>query len=118
MSEKPKRIQRKRTKGWQMPEGAVYVGRPTKWGNPWFIDDRGRGGFCIGGPRTNATQHPCGNREGAALVAVKLFREQPEGVASMDITELRGKDLTCWCPLDQPCHADVLIELANREPTS
>lgn len=29
--------------------------------------------------------------------------------------ELRGKDLVCWCPLDQPCHADVLLELANRD---
>jgi hypothetical protein len=27
---------------------------------------------------------------------------------------LRGRDLACWCPLDQPCHADVLLELANR----
>ncbi|MGV7636606.1 DUF4326 domain-containing protein, partial [Mycobacterium kansasii] len=34
----PKRIQRKRTKGWRMPEGAVYVGRPTKWGNPFIVD--------------------------------------------------------------------------------
>lgn len=31
----PTRIQRKRTKGWKMPEGAIYVGRPTQWGNPW-----------------------------------------------------------------------------------
>ncbi|MBK7274882.1 MAG: DUF4326 domain-containing protein [Actinomycetales bacterium] len=31
----PQRIQRQRTKGWRMPEGAVYVGRPTKWGNPF-----------------------------------------------------------------------------------
>jgi len=28
--------------------------------------------------------------------------------------ELRGKDLACWCPLDQPCHADILLEVANR----
>ena len=32
----PERIQRKRTKGWRMPEGAIYVGRPTKWGNPYW----------------------------------------------------------------------------------
>ena len=30
-----------------------------------------------------------------------------------DLAELRGKDLACWCGLDQPCHADVLLELAN-----
>jgi hypothetical protein len=38
----PKRIQRKRTKGWRMPEGAVYVGRPTKWGNPFDVATYGR----------------------------------------------------------------------------
>jgi len=30
------------------------------------------------------------------------------------ILELRGKDLACWCPLDKPCHADVLLRLANK----
>lgn len=35
----PRRIQRKRTKGWKMPENTVYVGRPTKWGNPWRVGD-------------------------------------------------------------------------------
>ncbi len=33
-----------------------------------------------------------------------------------DFYQLRGKDLACWCPLDQPCHADVLLELANASP--
>ena len=40
--------------------------------------------------------------------------EQPQVPPRPDVTELRGKDLACWCPLDQPCHADVLLELANR----
>jgi hypothetical protein len=31
------------------------------------------------------------------------------------MADLRGKNLACWCPLDQPCHADVLLEIANRE---
>jgi hypothetical protein len=35
----------------------------------------------------------------------------------LDLSELRGKDLACWCPLDQPCHADVLLELAAGEPS-
>lgn len=96
-----------------MPEGAVYVGRPSKWGNPWSFDDGGTGYF-IKGPRVSPFQHPCGNADGARHVAVELFRKEPEGVTSMDIRELRGKDLACWCDLDQPCHADVLLELANR----
>ena len=40
----PKRIQRQRTAGWRMPANAVYVGRPTKWGNPWrVVGEYGRG---------------------------------------------------------------------------
>jgi hypothetical protein len=103
----PRRIQRKRTKGWGMPENTVYVGRPTKWGNPFipgkdnpFIPDRKvedlRHAVCL--YRAHATL----NKE---LVEAAKF-------------ELRGKDLACWCPLNQPCHADVLLELANPSPPS
>lgn len=88
----PARIQRKRTKGWRMPEGAVYVGRPTKWGNSADWKRFGR------------------------KAAVELYRESlNKWIVPFDLAlgELRGKDLACWCPLDQPCHADVLLELAN-----
>lgn len=74
-----------------MPRDAVYVGRPTKWGNP----------------------HRDRNRE----VAVLLYRAltvTPE-LAEMARRELRGKDLACWCP-SGPCHADVLLEIANWPP--
>ena len=87
----PERIQRKRTKGWQMPANAIYVGRPTRWGNPYADQD---------------------NAE-----LVRLFRENcltPEFICSVR-SELKGKDLACWCPLDQPCHADVLLKIANEE---
>ena len=102
----PKRIQRKRTKGWKMPEGAVYVGRPTKWGNPYTV----QGARAAGYYGTDA--------ELAAMCAAE-YRAQAIGCLPID--ELRGKDLACWCPLDQPCHADVLLELANsgdRAPVS
>ena len=99
----PKRIQRKRTKGWRMPENTVYVGRPTKWGNPYAaftahvtVGDDGITGFVV--------------RDAAHAVA--LFREDGWEYEE-DIAELRGKDLACWGPLDQPCHADVLLEWAN-----
>lgn len=39
----PQRIQRQRVKGWRMPEGCVYVGRPTRWGNPFAYLDESRG---------------------------------------------------------------------------
>lgn len=86
-----KRIQRKRTKGWKMPEGAVYVGRPTRWGNPFLIKKYGR------------------------ALAIFNYRMRMINYASIggDLSELTGKDLACWCPLDQPCHADVLLEIAN-----
>lgn len=87
----PKRIQRKRTKGWRMPEGAVYVGRGSKWGNPYVV------GTCL-----------IPNAE----VAVAAFRANlPLGDFAK---ELRGKDLACWCKPGAACHADVLLELANK----
>lgn len=73
-----------------MPEGAVYVGRPSMWGNPFRVS-----------PDLSASE------------CVRLFREQ---CLLMEISSvvLQGKDLACWCPLDQPCHADVLLEWANQ----
>ena len=92
----PRRLQQKRTKGWRKPENAVIISRSSKWGNPFRID---------------------ANHDRAAVV--QLFREwitsdDPHAVTLRnDIHELRGKDLLCFCPLDGPCHADVLLELAN-----
>lgn len=104
----PQRVQRKRTKGWRMPEGAVYVGRGSKWGNPY----------------PTGSMYKTGGDTWAVLNAewsIELFREhlnaRPYGrqpLAAGVITELAGKDLACWCPLDKPCHADVLLELANE----
>jgi hypothetical protein len=101
----PARIQRQRTKGWRMPEGAIYVGRPSKWGNDFPV-----GGTCtldIGGHVTRFTVR-------TPRHAVDLFRsEQAPGLAPAARRELAGHDLACWCPEGQPCHADVLLELAN-----
>ncbi len=89
---RPIRIQRKRTKGWRMPDNAVYVGRPTKWGNPFGLADTFRWWLL--------TPRPRGDVERDAILD--------------DIERLRGRNLACWCPLDRPCHADVLLELANQ----
>ena len=96
----PKRIQRKRNKGWRMPEGAVYVGRPTKWGNPFSVGDG------------SSTFHCDSVKETVEAYRSILTGPTPVFLAR-DLPELRGRDLACWCPLDQPCHADVLLELAN-----
>jgi hypothetical protein len=95
----PVRVQRKRTKGWKMPENTVSVTRPGIFGNH---------AACV-----------CCEHDPAR--AVELFREWVEQVASPSWkakvrSELRGKNLACWCQLDQPCHADVLLELANSPP--
>ena len=94
----PVRIQRKRTKGWRMPEGAVYVGRPSRWGNPIPIEPTGH--F---------------DAAGRAQYVASLTRAELSAIRR----ELRGKTLACWCPLTypdgtpHPCHADVLLEIAN-----
>ena len=116
----PQRIQRKRTKGWRMPEGAVYVGRPSKWGNPYVI-----GAWCA--PKKFPFFESVVDD---AEQAVALFERWLNGDWSVPLTgwnrnkaapslndirtELAGKDLACWCPLDQACHADVLLRIANR----
>lgn len=89
---KPIRVQRKRIKGWRMPANTVYVGRPTGYGNPYHAD------YWMSNER-----------------AVKLFREKWVNHFNVDTIrqELSGKNLACWCPLDKPCHADVLLEIAN-----
>ncbi len=99
----PQRIQLSRKKGWRKPEGCIVVARPSLWGNPYRVTKPSGPG---GGP----------------LEAVTLYHlhllTHPEDFPSLD--ELRGHDLACWCPLTDerggrvPCHADVLLELANR----
>ena len=97
-AEPPRRIQRKRIRGWRMPRNAVYVGRGTKWGPPWV-----RAHFWW------ATDPARASVEAYREYIVRRMLRDPGVLAS-----LRGKHLACWCPLDQPCHAEVLLELANR----
>lgn len=98
----PRRIQRKRTKGWRMPEGAVYVGRPTKWGNPFTDGDV----YMKGADGTTRIINT------VAEYRAYLARWKPEHKREI-VKDLRGKNLSCWCQLDQLCHADVLLEIAN-----
>lgn len=138
----PIRIQRKRTKGWKMPENTVSVTRPGRWGNPF---DFRRSDCCW-----LALSYGCrGDRLGRQQAAVKAFREWVEPPAkgkklvrmergirfgnddksaqigprfivgpppSLDDirAQLGGKNLACFCALADPCHADVLLELANK----
>jgi hypothetical protein len=128
----PQRIQRQRTKGWRMPENTVYVGRPSKWGNPFraysepkyqmVVDDR------TSTVKDMVLERPTPeNWRAMTTKAVELFALHigPLGLYEIDYSEIRaelaGKNLACWCPLTDaqgnhvPCHADVLLEIANRE---
>lgn len=112
----PQRLQRRRTAGWRMPDNATYVGRPTRFGNPARLvhADHGlvvewTGGGVVGTWPSEAE---------ARRYAVTLFEHwigKPEQAAFRDLVRstLAGRDLLCWCPLDQPCHADSLLRLAN-----
>lgn len=93
----PQRVQRQRAKGWKMPPDTVSVTRPGMWGNYAAL----RMGFTTG------------------QSAVDAFRSWLETEASESWKGharrvLRGKNLACWCRLGQPCHADVLLEIANQ----
>lgn len=115
----PHRIQRRRTKGWRMPlcscgcgRTAIYVGRGTRWGNPHQVGTRLH---CSSGGRS-------WTRPMTAWDATDFFAadvRSGDGFLPFTIEDLhahlRGHDLACWCPTTgQPCHADVLLELANR----
>ncbi|OYN80446.1 DUF4326 domain-containing protein [Mycolicibacterium sphagni] len=127
----PERVQRRRVAGQPgIPPGAKYVGRPSRWGNPWRIYRDHH----IVGPRwhiaRNSWAHiPAGecihayvssSRIIPVSEAVDLYRtllqvrlrDEPDQFREW-LKPLRGRDLACWCPLDQPCHADILLEIAN-----
>lgn len=131
----PVRVQRKRTKGWRMPENTVYVGRPTKWGNPWKVEQLGTdklfyvhdGTHDVHDGQVFSHFGSYDSKHQALAAAADIFRnhltgwhisghprENGQALAEAARSELAGKNLACWCPLDQPCHADVLLELANQ----
>ena len=110
MPDLPQRIQRQRTPGWRMPEGAVYVGRPSRWGNPWRAEQVQGVGWCCTDPGGRIVQ--ARDRHDAHDLATAHFRAWLPRQA-LDLAPLRGRPLACWCPLDVPCHANVLLEVAN-----
>lgn len=94
----PQRIQRRRTKGFRLPEGTICVSRPSKWGNPYRV------GKNTGLPLEQALDR----------YRHWLFGQIAGG--KLDLDDLRGaKFLACWCPLGRPCHVDVLLEALGKE---
>lgn len=93
---KPIRIQRSRKHKQVSPNGlpVVYVGRPSRYGNEWKAKE-GR----------------------SAVTCVELYenklRSYKKEVLAEFTASLKGKNLSCWCKIGEPCHADVLLKLAN-----
>src|SRR5689334_10708408 len=96
----PHRVQLRRSKGWHMPPGTVKVDRTTRWGNPF-------------------TPAQCGSIAVAVARHAQWMRGEiaaPEGQTPPSDADIRGAlsgfNLACWCPLDGPCHADLLLRIA------
>lgn len=111
----PRRIQRRREKGWRLPDGAVCVTRPGKWGNPFRV---GQSVIAVEDDGSSTVRYV------TAEEAVEAYRAALTtgrgGMYGMRVTaedavrELAGRTLACWCPEGTPCHGDVLLAVANE----
>jgi hypothetical protein len=138
----PKRVRLSRAKGWRMPPNTVKVDRTTRWGNPfnlkhhshcWTAIAHGFTGDPAGRHAASVAMFEAWVRQGkpAAVSECGLYAERdgetipiavgptiaapcPPSLADIR-AELGGRNLACWCKPDQPCHADVLLKLANSE---
>jgi hypothetical protein len=116
----PLRITLSRAKGWRMPPNTVSVARPGRWGNPFWVSRWRDASTCVAlfrnamhgiwNPATSEhlPEAWCGYDEHQKWM--EKMGDHPMNLVS----ELRGKNLACWCKQGEPCHADVLLELANR----
>lgn len=126
----PRRIQRRRTKGWRAPDGAVYVGRGTPWGNPWTVTECLEAGWAttdVEARRVSAEFFRAwldGTLDGGPGPEGTSWSQENRDWIREHVAELRGRDLMCWCPPPSPgqpdhCHAAVLLKLANQpQPTA
>lgn len=123
----PERIQLSRARGWRKPENTVVVARPSRWGNPFRLGDGVTG-------ENGTTLYEITDRDDAVRLFANWLTNTiddagryvhgkttyfgAESSARPSIEQIRaelaGKNLACWCPLGQPCHADVLLRIANR----
>lgn len=116
MSIQPLRLQRSRKYKQISPNGLpiVYVGRPTKWGNPFKVVGEHDHWF-VG---TDTFPEACfDNKKNAIDCCVESYKEyisHEHNSGNVNIFDLAGKNLSCWCANDCLCHADVLIELSNK----
>ena len=107
---KPMRVRLSRRGGWEMPPNTVKVARPGKWGNPFSIAPKQKPGSKVGGWYIAVP-----TREDAIACYRIWLQENNDGkeITAAARNKLRGKNLACWCKLNEECHADVLLEIAN-----
>ncbi|MFI2349734.1 DUF4326 domain-containing protein [Streptomyces sp. NPDC019443] len=121
----PIRIQRRRTFGWRAPAEAKYVGRGTRWGNPWAVVQTPQGWAASWTEGARQPTPPAEKRwvaadtryaahEAAVYRYAEWIADQPKMLAVIR-AELAGRDVMCWCLRELPCHGDVLIATAAGE---
>jgi hypothetical protein len=102
---KPERIQLRRTRGWRMPPNTIKVDRSTRWGNPMQVRD--------GYSATQAVRDYELWLEGKGVASGVAISKVPPRVEEIRL-QLGGRNLACWCALGQPCHAEILLKIANE----
>ncbi len=125
----PRRIQRKRTKGWRKPENAIIVDRTSRWGNPYYLKEvtvkespvgrrKKTGEYMILNPNGQGLYDGASFGKHTALdLLLQAYKDWVLVQCKLNtsfVKPLKGKNLVCFCPSEEPCHADVLLELANQ----
>lgn len=111
----PLRLQRKRTKGFKLPPGTICVTRPGPWGNPFRMQSAIEAGYANTEAEARALCVECfedwllkGDLSewwfGASRDSWLWMRE--------NLSTLASQKVACFCPLNRPCHADVLAKWA------
>lgn len=114
---KPVRIQRSRQHKQISPNGLEiqYVGRPTKWGNPFKVTGQKGHWFVI-----NDFDEPImtfDEKSEAINFCVENYKDyilNEIALGTKNLSELKGKNLSCWCKIGEPCHVDILLELTRK----
>lgn len=116
MSTSPSRLQLSRKRGFRLPENAVNLARPGRWGNPFVVgeySDRDKLGY--GTPEELCGVFVRDNGHAAALFDKWLFSLSDVALAwRISAHVLRGHDLYCWCRVGEPCHGETLLNFANK----
>ncbi len=113
----PVRIQRSRTSKQVSPNGLpiVYAGRPGKWGNPFKVVGEDGHWFVV-----NENDEPLmtfDKKEDAIDFCIENYEDyinREHNLGIVNLSDLKNKNISCWCRLDHKCHVDVLLKLANE----